>query len=454
MPMTRPIRRVGVIGAGVSGLAAARALSSRLECTLFEAGSWFGGHAHTVDLQLDGRAHGVDTGFLVYNAATYPQLVTLFEELGIETAASDMSFSVQAKQDGIEWSGSSRDTVFAQRCNLLRPKFWQMLAEIARFNRLTTSMAESASVDDDVAATDRTVGEFLARHRFSDVFRDWYFLPMVGCIWSCPTEQMLEFPMATMLRFCHNHGLLRITGRPPWRTVRGGSRRYVEKMIDQVPDARLHSPVRRVRRLAEGGVEIATDAATERFDAVVMACHSDQALALLADASAAERSMLGAVRWHANRAVLHTDIRVLPKRRRAWAAWNFERAANATGGASDSAPVCLHYLINRLQPLPFAQPVIVSLNPIDLPAAASVHGEFHYAHPIFDGAAIAAQHRLPALQGIRDTWFCGAWTRYGFHEDGLVSGLGVAEQIVARSLGAPMQSLEAAPEAALASIAA
>ena len=253
---------------------------------------------------------------------------------------------------------------------------------------------------------------------------------MIGCIWSCPTEQMLRFPMATMIRFCHNHGLLQITERPQWHTVRGGARNYVARMLEAIADARLRTPVRRVRRLSGGGAEISTDDGRETFDAVVMACHSDQALALLSDPSDDEREVLGAIRYHPNRAVLHTDIAVLPKRRRAWAAWNYERApdANREGGS-----VCLHYLLNRLQPLPFSTPVIVSLNPVDEPDASSVHGEFAYSHPVFDGAAMAAQERLPALQGRRDTWFCGAWTRYGFHEDGLASGLAVAAQIAERA---------------------
>jgi predicted NAD/FAD-binding protein len=238
--------------------------------------------------------------------------------------------------------------------------------------------------------------------------------------------------MATMIRFCHNHGLLQVADRPQWQTVRGGARHYVARMLDSIADARLRTPVRRVRRLP-AGAEISTDAGSERFDAVVMACHSDQSLALLADPSPGEREVLGAIRYHANRAVLHTDSRLLPRRRRAWAAWNYERAPSPAG---ESASVCLHYLLNRLQPLPFSVPVIVSLNPVGEPQAGSVHGEFAYSHPVFDRAAIAAQARLPALQGQRETWFCGAWTGYGFHEDGLSSGLGAAGQIAARWSGA------------------
>ncbi|MGZ5237644.1 MAG: NAD(P)/FAD-dependent oxidoreductase, partial [Caldimonas sp.] len=255
------------------------------------------------------------------------------------------------------------------------------------------------------------------------------------------TEQMLRFPVATLIRFCHNHGLLQVTGRPQWRTVRGGARTYVNRMVESIADARLNTPVRQVRRTASGG-EVSTDSGSERFDAVVLACHSDQSLALLADPSEAEREVLGAIRYHPNRAVLHTDTSVLPQRRRAWAAWNYERGE---GAGRESASVCLHYLINRLQPLPFAVPVIVSLNPLAEPAPGTVHGEFEYAHPVFDRAAIAAQARLPALQGRRDTWFCGAWTRYGFHEDGLASGLSVARRIVAEAGNQASPTLEAEP---------
>ncbi|HEY4957670.1 MAG TPA: FAD-dependent oxidoreductase, partial [Caldimonas sp.] len=332
---------------------------------------------------------------------------------------------------GIEWSGTSLGAVFAQPSNLLRPAFWNMLAEIVRFNHVASALARDDSAKGR-AALDDSVGDFLIAHRFSKGFRDWYFLPMVGCIWSCPTEQMLRFPVATLIRFCANHGLLQITGRPQWRTVRDGARCYVEKMLESIADARLATPVRRVKRLPIGGADVSTDAGTERFDAVVLACHSDQALALLADPSNDEREVLGAIHYQRNRAILHTDIRMLPLRKRAWAAWNYERAPGAAG---DEATVCLHYLINRLQPLPFETPVIVSLNPVEEPNAASVHGEFHYAHPVFDRRAIAAQARLPALQGRADTWFCGAWAGYGFHEDGLASALDVCAQVIAKGAG-------------------
>lgn len=428
------MRRVAVVGSGISGLAVAHALRDEAQVTLFEAGTHFGGHANTVDLTLEGITHGVDTGFLVLNERTYPELLKLFGALGVETAPSEMSFSVQVPESDragrLEWSGCSLDTVFAQRANLMRPRFWRMLSDLLRFNRLATALTRSGEVD----ALHEPIGDFLVRHRLGKEFRDWYFLPMIGCIWSCPVDQMLRFPVATMLRFCHNHGLLQIANRPQWYTVRGGSREYVRRMLPAIPDARLAIPVREIRRV-EGAIRLATDAGSERFDDVVLACHSDQSLDLLADTSRAERRVLGAIRYQNNRAVLHTDTALLPRHRKAWAAWNYERAAH---GTPDGAAVCLHYLLNRLQPLPFETPVIVSLNPLAEPREGSIHAEFDYAHPVFDMAAIAAQRQVPSLQGDRHTWFAGAWTRYGFHEDGLMSGLAVAAGLRA-AWAAPLQ---------------
>ncbi len=434
------MRRIAVIGSGISGLSVAYHLARQPELarvSLFEAGDYFGGHTHTVDVAVEtpqGRvSHGVDTGFLVFNERTYPRLIELFEQLKIRTAASDMSFSVKLPDTDLEWSGSNLNAVFGQRRNLLRPKFWQMLAEILRFNRLCTALATTG----EEAALQQPIAGFLDQHRFSESFRNWYFLPMIGCIWSCPTEQMLRFPIATMIRFCHNHGLLQVADRPRWFTVVGGARHYVEKMLVGIDDKRLNTPVRQVRRLppaslangGSGGVLVSTDSGSELFDDVVLACHSDQALALLADPTDEEQSVLGAIRYHRNRAVLHTDTSLLPRRRHVWSAWNYERSSRA-GEQQNS--VCLHYLINQLQPLPFEQPVVVSLNPVREPQAALVQGEYDYAHPVFDQAAIEAQRSVPALQGVANTWFCGAWTRYGFHEDGLMSGLGVVSALQQR----------------------
>jgi predicted NAD/FAD-binding protein len=433
------MRRVAVIGSGISGLSVAHALAGEARVTLFEAADYFGGHTHTVDVTLDGVTHGVDTGFLVLNERTYPQLLRLFDELGVAIAKSEMSFSVQVPgagpTRGLEWSGCDLNTVFAQRVNLLRPRFWRMLIDLLRFNRLASALVTG----DALAGHDQTIADFLDQHRFGREFRDWYFLPMIGCIWSCPVDQMLRFPVATMLRFCHNHGLLQVANRPQWYTVRGGARTYVDKMLRAIPDARLSTPVRSVRRI-DAAVLVATRDGTERFDDVVIASHSDQSLALLADPSAAEAAVLGAIRYQRNRALLHTDPALLPRRRSAGAAWNYERAATH---APEQTSVCLHYLLNRLQPLPFTTPVVLSLNPVREPRADLVHAEFDYAHPVFDAAAIRAQQRLPELQGRRRTWFCGAWTRYGFHEDGLMSGLAVVAGL-RQAWATPLAEREAA----------
>ena len=421
--------RVAVIGSGVAGLSAAWRLAapgSGVSVTLFEASSHFGGHAHTVDLTLDGRTHPVDTGFLVYNDRTYPGLVRLFGELGVEAADSDMSFSVQVRrpggEPGLEWSGSSLSGVFAQGSNLLRPRFWGMLAQIVRFNDQATRLALGGD------PLEQPLEDFLLENRYSQAFRDDYLLPMVGSIWSCPTDQMLEFPLGTLVRFAHNHGLLRIRDRPQWRTVRGGSRTYVERILARLGDARRECPVRAVLRGPEG-VDVVTPEGSERFDEVVFATHPGQALAILGpQATHAENAILAAIRYQPNRAVLHTDASALPSRRAAWAAWNYERVGEGDGGQ-----VCLHYLINRLQPVPWQRPVIVSLNPARPIDPAQVHGVFEPEHPVFDLAALSAQQEVPALQGVQRTWYCGAWCGYGFHEDGLQAGAAVADAILARA---------------------
>jgi predicted NAD/FAD-binding protein len=302
-----------------------------------------------------------------------------------------------------------------------------MLADIVRFNRITTKLAQRGEDLQPNSPLLQPLGEFLREQRFSDEFRDWYFLPMMGCIWSCPTDQMLAFPVATMVRFCHNHGLIQITNRPQWYTVAGGARQYVDKITARIPDRRLNTPVHQVLR-DEQGVRVVTQSQVERFDAVVFACHSDQALALLGNqASAEETAVLGAIRYQPNHAVLHTDTAVLPHHQQAWAAWNYERSPNAS---QESAQVCLHYLLNQLQPLPVQQPVVVSLNPQSPIDPAKVVGEYTYAHPVFDLAAIRAQARVPAMQGQQHSFFAGAWMGYGFHEDGLKAGLQAARALM------------------------
>jgi predicted NAD/FAD-binding protein len=431
MSMTsKPRMKLAIVGSGISGLAVAHTLKDHADITVFEAGDYFGGHTHTVDITLPTPKgpvkHGVDTGFLVFNERTYPNLINLFAELNVETAPSDMSFSVKVpgalNGKTLEWSGTDLNSVFAQRSNLVNPRFWRMLLDVMRFNALCTRIAKEQREKE----LQQPLSDFLRTHKFSEPFRDWYFLPMLGCIWSCPTDQMLQFPVATMIRFCHNHGLIQVTNRPQWFSVVGGARNYVEKILAGVHDNRLNTPVRLIERDAHG-VRVITDGHAERFDQVVIATHTDQALSLLREASGEERSLLGAIRYQDNRAVLHTDASVLPANPKTWAAWNYERAASSE---RESSRVCLHYLLNRLQRIPFAQPVVVSLNPLHDIDPATIVGEYDYAHPVFDLGAIEAQKRLPLLQGQQHTWYAGAWTGYGFHEDGLKSGLQVGRALL------------------------
>lgn len=427
--------KIGIIGSGIAGLAAAYRLRGHAEVTLFEANDYLGGHTHTIDVTLPGPAGkaascGVDTGFLVYNERTYPGLINLFRELAIPTAQSDMSFSLTVPGAGwlgapaLEWNGTNLRGVFVQKRNLLRPRFWSMLREILRFNAVCTELARSSSPGE----LQQTLDEFLRLHRFSENFRDWYLLPMLGCIWSCPTQHMLRFPIGTLIRFCDNHGLLQVNDRPMWRTVRGGARQYVDKIAASLRDVRLSSPVERLVRDA-GGVTLHSQGRAERFDMVISAVHSDQALRMMAQPSALEQSVLNAITYQSNTAVVHIDTTALPVRRGAWAAWNYERSMPSQ---TEADRVCVHYWINKLQPLPFEQDVIVSLNPIRPISSTCELARFDYAHPVFNIAARRAQAVLPALQGREHTWYCGAWTGYGFHEDGLQSGYAVADSILER----------------------
>lgn len=407
---------IAVVGAGISGLACAWLLSRHHQVTLFEADGRLGGHSNTVDVTLEGRTHPVDTGFLVFNEKTYPNLIALFRELGVDSVETEMSFAVSLQEPDLEWAGSNLATVFGQKRNLLRRPFWAMLADILRFNR--ESVAWLAAHPND----EGKLRDFLREGRYSSAFADWYLLPMAAAIWSCPTRQMLDMPLATFIRFCQNHGLLQVFDRPMWRTVRGGSRSYVQKIAATLQDVRLGCPVQAVMREA-GGLRVAHAGGSERFDQVVLACHSDQALAIAGTAaSAGQRRVLAAVRYQPNRAVLHTDAALLPRDRRLWSAWNYF----AGRGEPGEQPVGVSYLINKLQPLPFRTPVVVTLNPAREPNAASVIAEFDYAHPVFDGPAIAAQQRLSTVQGDGGLWLAGAWGSYGFHEDGLNSALRVA----------------------------
>lgn len=412
--MTSARQRIAVVGAGISGLACAWLLGQRHDLTVFEQNAYLGGHSNTVDVTLDGITHPVDTGFLVHNDLTYPNLIALFRHLDVQTHESDMSFSVSVQHPDIEWAGTNLSTVFAQPRNMLRPAFLGMLRDIVRFNREARGYLDTVSED-------TSLGELLQGQGYGRAVREWYLLPMAAAIWSTSVSDILAFPARTFLVFCLNHHLLQIEGRPKWRTVAGGARTYVERLRAQLADVRSGQPVARVQRRQDGVWIDVGGQASERFDAVVMASHAPQTLGML-DASPAEAQVLGQFRYQPNEAVLHTDIRLLPRRAKVWAAWNYL----SQGAGVSERPVAVSYSINRLQPVPFKQEVIVTLNPYEQPDERLVLGRYAYEHPVLDTHAVRAQAALPTIQGMDRVWFCGAWTRYGFHEDGLLSALNVA----------------------------
>ncbi len=415
--MTQARQKIAVIGAGISGLASAYFLARKHDVVLYEAGSYIGGHTNTVDVTLEGRTFPVDTGFLVFNEATYPNLIALLDELGVDSYATDMSFGVSQDGGGLEWAGTNLDTVFAQRRRLLSPAFLGMLRDILRFNRaaesnLAASLAAPASLE-----------QLLVAGRYGAMFRDAYLLPMAAAIWSSAPADILQFPAATFLRFCINHGLLQVNDRPQWRTVKGGAREYVRKIIATLPTVRRHTQVLAVLR-GDDAVAVHTDKGDEQFDSVVFATHAPDTLRMLIDADGREQDLLSAVRYQANTAYLHTDLSLMPQRRKVWSSWNYLGAAAIEPGGARA--VCVSYWLNQLQNLPCKSAVMVTLNPFMAPAADKTIAKFGYEHPVFDQAAISAQTALASIQGKRRTWFAGAWTGYGFHEDGLKSALRVA----------------------------
>ncbi|MCA1297451.1 NAD(P)/FAD-dependent oxidoreductase [Stappia indica] len=412
--------RIAVIGSGIAGNSAAWALSGRHEVVLYEKRARAGGHSATVDIDHGGAQLSVDTGFIVYNELNYPNLTALFDHLGVRTQASNMSFSFSLDRGVLEWSGVSLDTIFGQRRNVASPRFLWMLREILRFNKQAVADRGAGGLGN------LTLRDYLDRRGFSRSFASDYLLPMGSAIWSSPPADILSFPAENFVAFFENHRLVN-TDRPVWRTVSGGSRSYVERLISPLKDRmRLATPVRQIRR--SGGKVHVTDTRGHEdvFDHVILAAHTDQSLAMLADASPAEREILGAIRYRPNRVYLHSDPELMPKRRKVWASWNY-LASSDPGAAYRDASVS--YWMNRLQHLPQDKPVFVTLNPLVPPREALTFGSYTFDHPQFDKEAIAAQGALHRIQGTRNTWFCGAWCGLGFHEDGLKAGLSVADAL-------------------------
>jgi len=406
---------IAVVGTGISGLSAAWLLSQRHDVTVFEQDTRIGGHSNTVDA----GAVPVDTGFIVYNDASYPNLIALFDHLKVPTKQTEMSFAVSVNDGMLEYGGSTIGQLFAQRRNLISPRFWSMLWGLGRFYREAPGFT-----DPDGIVT--SLGDYLDRRRFGDAFQQDHLLPMAAAIWSTPAGRIRDYPAEAMIRFCENHGLLKITGRPIWRTVDGGSREYVSRLSAPFADRiRLGSPVRRLARHANGVSITTANGETLAFDHAVLASHADQSLAMLADASPDEQSLLGAFQYTRNPTFLHSDLSLMPKRRAVWSSWNFLMRRDDGGNA---AP-CVTYWMNRLQSIPEETPLFVTLNPVRPPAADSIIRTELYEHPVFDEAAIRSQRQLWRLQGQRGTWFCGAYFGSGFHEDGLQAGLAVAEAL-------------------------
>ena len=412
----RADRKVAVIGSGISGLSAAWLLSRTCHVTLFEADGRAGGHSNTADVTIGGETIPVDTGFIVYNERNYPNLTALFSYLGVETQESEMSFSASLDNGAFEYGGSNIATLLAQKSNMLRFSFWRMLFDIFRFYRHAPALAKSEHADS------LTLGDYLDARGYSRRFVEDHILPMGAAIWSTTPEQMRGYPLAAFTRFFESHGLLTLVDRPQWRTVTGGSRSYVTRMLEQISGpVRLNTPVDRILRDADG-VRLMIDGAEEHFDSVVVATHGDQALKLLGDAGTQEQEILSAFRYTINEAYLHSDERMMPAHRKVWSSWNYlERRA---GG---NTSLCVTYWMNRLQAIDERFPMFVTLNPAEEPQ--NVHARYTYAHPLFDRAAIEAQRNLWRIQGEGNVWYAGAHFGSGFHEDGLQSGLAAAEAI-------------------------
>ena len=410
--------KIAVIGSGAAALGAAWSLSRHHDITIFETNAHLGGHANTVEIcEADGRRIAVDTGFIVYNERTYPNLIRMFDHLAVPTRATDMSFGVSLDQGAMEYSGESLGGLFGQPVNLVRPRFLGMVADILRFYRNAPKLMT-------MAEPGPSLGEYLSANRYGKAFIQDHLLPMAAAIWSAPASAMMDFPAISFVRFCSNHGLLQLADRPQWRTVIGGSREYVRRLTsDMRHKALLNTPVLAIERHGSGVEVITAGGHREGFDEVVIGCHADEALGLLASPSEDERRLLGAFGYQENLAVLHGDTALMPKRQKLWASWNYMGRTGADGARQ----LCVSYWMNRLQSLEAKAPVMVTLNPITPPRPETIHASFVYHHPMFDGAAMAAQGQLGRIQGANRVWFCGSYFGYGFHEDAFSSGLATAE---------------------------
>ena len=410
-------QRIAVVGSGISGLSCAWLLSQAHEVTLYEADDRLGGHSNTVDAPSPSAPVAVDTGFIVYNEANYPNLVALFDHLKVPTRPAHMSFAVSMDDGALEYSSHGLGALFAQKRNYASPRFWRMITDILRFQKQAPRDLVA------LEASGETLDVYLVRGGYGTMFRDAYLLPQAAAIWSSTLDQMANYPAASLVRFYMNHNLLAYELKPSWRTVEGGSRQYVSRLAEAFTGtAVLGAGIAGVARDAEGATIRFVDGRSERFDAVVLATHSDQALRLLDAPTADEARLLGAIAYRPNRAILHRDVSLMPKRRKAWAAWTHQGLTDRAGEGG------VTYWMNELQGLK-GPPLFVSLNPVREPDPTLVLGEWDYEHPVFDTAAVAAQSELWPLQGRQGVWFAGAWFGSGFHEDGLQAGLAVAEQL-------------------------
>lgn len=409
-------KRIAIIGSGISGQTCGYLLSRNYQVTLFEANDYLGGHTATVDIDIDGERLAVDTGFIVFNDRTYPNFIKMMNQIGVRAKTTEMSFSVHNHATGLEYNGHSIDTLFAQRRNLINPRFYRFIFEILRFNKLAKELNRSDSVSER-----DTLGSFIEQHGFSDYFTNNYILAMVAAIWSSSIDSCRDFPLRFFLRFFNNHGLLDITQRPQWYVIDGGSRSYIPGLTQNIHDIRLNCPVQSVHRHSSH-VEVTSANRTERFDEVIFACHSDQALALLGDASMIESEVLGAIPYRNNEVVLHTDTQLLPIRKKAWASWNYWIDSN-----SNELP-CVTYDMNILQGLVSSKTLCVSLNQTEKIDPKHILRTFNYSHPQFTLESIAAQQQRSTICGHNNTHFCGAYWYNGFHEDGVCSALDVCQR--------------------------